>query len=123
MPAPEWIDQGGEMHRLLVGQDDVAGLVRLAHQVEDARGLGEVEVEIGLHAPVVDVGRHGVPDRAGRELGHADDELAGLAHVGVDELEDRALVRGLRLPRSMRLASAMRMSRVGWVACAGAERR
>ena len=28
----------------------------------------------------------------GRQLGHADDQLAGLQHVGMDELEDRALV-------------------------------
>ena len=81
-------------HRLLALHHDMPRLVRLAHEVEHPRRLRQVEIEIDLHAPVVDVARHGVPHRARRELRHADHELAGAGALGVDELEDRALVGG-----------------------------
>ena len=82
-------------HRLLVGHHQMPGFVRLAHEMEDARRLRQIEIEIGLHAPVMHMARHGVPHRARRQLRHADHQLAGLDAIGMDELEDRALVAGL----------------------------
>ena len=74
----------------------MAGIVGLAHEVEDDLVLRHFKVEVHLHAALVGVGRHGVPHAAGREDRHAHGELAGLQHVGMDELVDHALVAGLR---------------------------
>ena len=79
-------------HRLLVAHDKVARLCRLAHHVEDGGVLVHVEVEIHLHAPVVRVAGHGVPQAAGLQLGHAHQQLAGGQHIGHQKLVDRAAV-------------------------------
>ena len=72
----------------------MAGFVGLAHQMHD-EGLGlEIEIEIGFHAPVMHVARHGVPHRAGGKARETHHQLAGLDAVGVDELKDRTLVGG-----------------------------
>jgi hypothetical protein len=79
----------------------VTRLGGLSHHVEHGRVLGHVEVEVDLHAPVVHMARHGVPEAARLELGHAHEELAGRQHVGNQELVDRAAVA--RFGRSQRL--------------------
>lgn len=84
---------GRRKHGLLPGHYDVPGFARFAHEVQDAGAVIEVEIEIGLHSPVVHVARHGVPNRPRGKLSHADDQLAGLHAFGVDELEDRTFVR------------------------------
>jgi hypothetical protein len=86
-------------HRLLVAHHQVARLGGLAHHVEDHGVVRHVEVEIHLHAPVVGVAGHGVPQAARLELGHAHQQLAGRQHVGHHELVDGAAVAGLGAPR------------------------
>ena len=71
MDAPLGGDDG-----LLVVHPDVTGLLRLAHEVADCRILGQFEVEVGFHAAVVGVGRHGVPGAARSQFGHAHLQLA-----------------------------------------------
>ena len=66
----------------------MARLLPLSHQVKDRLILGKLKVEIDLHAPLVGMGGHGVPDAARLQHGHAHGELAGGQHVGVDELVD-----------------------------------
>ena len=56
-----------------VFEDEVAGLVGWAHEVEDAGGFGKIEVEIDFRPAVVGVGWHGVPDAAGFEVRYAHD--------------------------------------------------
>lgn len=75
--------------------DDVPGLLALAHHVEDHVALGDLKVSVDLHAALVGVGGHGVPDAARLQDGHAHGQLAGLQHGGVNELVDGALVAGL----------------------------
>src|SRR4051812_44411468 len=86
----------GRQHSLLALYQEMPRFVPLAHEMEHPCRLRQVEIEIGLHAAVMDVARHGVPHRARRQLRHADHELASLDTLGVDELENRALV-GSRL--------------------------
>ena len=81
---------GGADDRLLVAHDDVAGLIALAHEVHHEGILGQVEVEIDLHAAVMGVAGHGVPHGAGLQLGHAHHQLAGLHLTGQDVLADGA---------------------------------
>ncbi|MNL57836.1 hypothetical protein D3C87_1814260 [compost metagenome] len=73
----------------------MAGLLRLAHQVQHAAIGGKVEIEIGLHAAVMHMGRHGVPDGTIFQRGIAQHELAAFHHERMDELVDGALVGGL----------------------------
>src|ERR1700739_280960 len=84
---------GRREHRLLVLHYDMARLLRLSHQMEDPGLVREVEIEIGLHTPVMHMAGHGVPDRAWRELRHSDDQLAGLDAARMDELENGTLIR------------------------------
>ncbi|MPM41142.1 hypothetical protein SDC9_87792 [bioreactor metagenome] len=69
---------------LIVGDDQVAGLVRVTHQVHHASIVGNVEIQIALGAAIVGVGGHGVPHAAGVQLGQAHDDLARLDAVLVD---------------------------------------
>ena len=64
--------------RLLVLHHDMAGLLAFAHHVEDDLVFGHFEVEVDLHAALMRVRGHGVPDRTGLQHGHAHRELAGL---------------------------------------------
>lgn len=51
----------------------------------------KIEIEIDLHAPIMDVRRHRIPHGPLLELRHSDDQLAGLDPIG--ELKDRSFVR------------------------------
>ena len=82
-------------NRLFVGHNDVASLVWLPHQVKDALVFGQLEVKVGLHPAVMQVGGHRVPDRPFGELRVAHQQLAGFADFGVQKLDDDALVGGL----------------------------
>ena len=86
---------GGADDSVLVVHHDVPGLGGLAAHVEDHLPLGQLEIGVDLHPALVGVAGHGVPVGAGLQLGHAHAQLAGLEHVGVDELVDGALVAGL----------------------------
>ena len=86
---------GGRNHGLIVLHDNVAGLLGLAHQVHDDAAFRQVEVSIDLHAALVGVGRHAVPDAARLQLSQAHGQLAGFQHVRVDELVDDPLIGGL----------------------------
>ena len=70
----------------------MARLIRLAHEVEHALVLWNVEVEVDLHSPLVGVGRHSVPDRTLFEVGQTHRQLAGLEDVRMDVLVDCPLV-------------------------------
>jgi hypothetical protein len=109
--------------RLLVGDDEIAGLLWLAHQVYDALLRFEAEGEVDLGPPVVHMRRHGVPPAVGGQVGDAQDGLAALDPLVVDELVDRALVGGALLARATGVASARVPCRVGWLACAGVDTR
>ncbi len=82
--------------RVEVLHHDIAGLGRLAHKVHDHVVVGEFKIGIDLHAALVGVAGHRVPDAAGGQLRQSHRELAGVQHLGVDELVDDALV-GARL--------------------------
>src|SRR5690606_17679003 len=84
-------------HGLLIGDGHVPGLVGTTEEVDDARLLGEVEVEVALGTTIMRVRGHGVPHRAGMESGHAHDDLAGLHAALMDVLVQRAAVRGQRI--------------------------
>ena len=56
---------------LLVVHQQVAGLGRLAHHVEDDVVILEIEVEIDLHAALVRVAGHGIPVAARLQHRHA----------------------------------------------------
>jgi hypothetical protein len=64
--------------------------------VEDALVRTEFEIEIGLHAPAVHMGRHGVPDGPRCELGVAHQELAAFGDFRMQELQDDTFVRRFR---------------------------
>lgn len=83
-------------HGVLVGHHQVPGLVRFAHEVEHTLVRAKLEIEIGFHAPVMDMGGHGVPDRTGRKLGVAHKQLAAFGDFRMQELQDDALVGGFR---------------------------
>src|SRR5580658_2390294 len=51
---------GWRQDRFAVADDDVAGSVRLAQQMDDDV-VAQVEIEVDFGAPAVGVGRHGVP--------------------------------------------------------------
>ena len=83
----------GRQHCLLAAHPQVARLVRLAHEVADGVLLGQLEVEVCLHATAVHVCRHGVPHRAGLEFGHAHLQLARGQHLVDNHLVDDTVVR------------------------------
>ena len=84
----------GAHHSLLVGQPQETLLPGLAHQVADHIARSHIEVEIGLDAAGMGMGRHRVPDRAGLEFRKAHLQLTGtlFQHVVHDELVDDAVV-------------------------------
>ena len=86
---------GGRNHGLIVLHDNVAGLLGLTHQMQHDAVFRQVEVSVDLHSPLMGVGRDTVPDAARLQLGQAHGQLAGLQHIGVDELIDDPLVGGL----------------------------
>lgn len=86
---------GGADDSVLVVHHDVAGLRGLAAHVEHHLPLGQFKVGVDLHPALMRVAGHSVPVGAGLQLGHAHAQLAGLEHVGVDELIDGALIAGL----------------------------
>ena len=86
---------GRRNHRLLVPHDDVPGLLSLSHHVEHHLVLRHLEIHVDFHSALMGVGRHRVPHAARLQHGHAHGKLAGLQHVGMDELVDDALVGGL----------------------------
>lgn len=86
-------------HRLLVVDQQVTGLVRLTHHVEHGGIVLHVEVEVDLHAALVGVAGHGVPQAALFQLGHAHHQLAGRQHVRHQVLVDGATVAGGRIPK------------------------
>src|SRR6185312_2356960 len=84
----------GRDDHFAVLHDDVAGLVGRAHEMEDARVVGEVEIKVNLGAAHVGVGGHGVPDAAGGEVRDPHDQLATARALKVDVLVDGAAVAG-----------------------------
>ena len=90
------MDQGGETTACSLATTMWRVSVRLAHEVEHAVLGLHVEVEIDFGAPVVQMARHGVPDAARFERSEPEQQLRGLAHVRVNVLVDRALVRGVQ---------------------------
>ena len=76
----------------------MAGLLRLAHHVEDHVAFRNVEVGVNFHPAFMGVGRHGVPDAALGQLGQTHGELAGLQYIRMDELVDNTLVAGHGIP-------------------------
>ena len=61
-----------------------------------------VKVEIHLHAPVMGVAGHGVPQATFFQLGHAHQELASGEHVGHQKFVNSATVAGLRSAQGLR---------------------
>ena len=80
---------------IIVVHHNMAGFGRLAAHVEYGLAFGNLEVGVDLHAALMGVAGHGVPVGAGLQLGNAHAQLAGLEHVGVDEMIDGALIAGL----------------------------
>ena len=81
MDAPLGVDDG-----LLVVHPHRARLLRITHDMTDLLTVGHIEVEIGLHAAQMSVGRHRVPYRARLELSDTHLQLTG-AHAG-DPVDD-----------------------------------
>ncbi|MNV75295.1 hypothetical protein D3C71_1685730 [compost metagenome] len=78
----------------------MASLVRLAHHVEYSRILFHVEVEVDLHTTLMSVARHGVPQTAFLQLGHAHYQLAGRQYIRHQVFVDGATVAGRRVTDS-----------------------
>ena len=114
MPAPEWIDHGGEMTASRLPHDEVAGGAGLAHEVEDPVVLGEVDVAVDLGAAVVQVRREGVPHRAVGDDGDAELQHRGLQLLAPGVAEEAALVGGAGEP-SATGSTSLWLSSVGGV--------
>ena len=85
----------GRNDGLLVVHDHVTGLAGLTHHMEHSLVGGDVKVEVNLHAALVGMAGHGVPNIAGQQSGHAHAQLAAFAHGRMDILAQNALVDGL----------------------------
>ncbi|MPM40373.1 hypothetical protein SDC9_87013 [bioreactor metagenome] len=75
--------------------DQMAGLLRLAHHMKHHVALGNIKIGVDLHPALVGMGRHGIPDGTGLQLGQSHGQLAGFQHIGMDKLIDDPLVGGL----------------------------
>lgn len=74
---------------MLVPYDDVPRLPGFPEQMKNDGVFRYLQIQVDLHAPVMGVAGHGVPERARRQLGEPHDQLAALYHAGMDELVDR----------------------------------
>ena len=68
--------RAGDSTACWLPHDQVARVLGRAHEVDDALGRVQVEVEVDLGAPRVRVRRQRVPDAAGLDVGHAHHQLA-----------------------------------------------
>ncbi|MNP57953.1 hypothetical protein D3C76_1528240 [compost metagenome] len=80
----------------------MTGLIRLAHHVENGGIVFHVEVEVDLHAALVGVAGHGIPQAALFQLGHAHHQLAGRQHIRHQVLVDGSAVAGGRVSQGGR---------------------
>src|SRR5690606_30339257 len=79
-------------HGLLVVHPDVARLLRRAHEVAHSLAVRHIEVQVHLHAPIVRVRRHRVPDASRLQLRHPHLQLARLQHVLHEQLSDGTVI-------------------------------